>query len=92
MLARLRAVGCATETSYDMPLSQESIGDAVGLSAPHVNRMFAILKGEGLIAVAGHEIKVLDMAALQILGEFRPAYLEHTPIRAQSRRQTRPPA
>ncbi len=85
MLTRLRAVGCAAETSYEMPLSQESIGDMVGLSAPHVNRMFAKLKGEGLIAVSGHEIRVLDMASLQILGEFRPAYLENMPINARRR-------
>lgn len=78
--ARLEAVGQASGNSFEMPLSQESIGDAVGLSAPHVNRMLAELKSEGLIAMSGHEIKLLDMAALQVLGEFRPAYLERTPI------------
>ncbi|WP_296346520.1 Crp/Fnr family transcriptional regulator [Reyranella sp.] len=75
MLTRLQAVGLATETSFAMPLSQEGIGDVVGLSGPHVNRMLAELKGGGLIAVDGHEITVLDRAGLQRLGEFRPAYL-----------------
>lgn len=81
MLTRLRAVGCASGNSFEMPLSQEGIGDVVGLSGPHVNRMLAELKSVGLIATAGHEVKILDMAALQILGEFRPAYLDRTPIR-----------
>jgi CRP-like cAMP-binding protein len=81
MLTRLRAVGCASENSFEMPLSQEGIGDVVGLSGPHVNRMLAELKREGLIATTGHEVKILDMAALQILGEFRPAYLDRSPIR-----------
>jgi DNA-binding transcriptional regulator LsrR (DeoR family) len=72
-----------------MPLSQESIGDAVGLSAPHVNRMLAELRTEGLIAMNGHEIEILDMAALQILAEFRPTYLDRTPIHDQ--RPGRPP-
>jgi CRP-like cAMP-binding protein len=90
MLTRLRAVGCASENSFEMPLSQEGIGDVVGLSAPHVNRMLAELKSEGLIAINGHEIAVLDMAALQILGEFRPAYLARMPI--QDRRGGRPSA
>jgi CRP-like cAMP-binding protein len=85
MLTRLQAVGCASESSFVMPLSQEGIGDVVGLSAPHVNRMLAELKSEGLIAVRGHEVTILDRAALQILGEFRPAYLAHTPIRDRSR-------
>lgn len=85
LLTRLQAVGCAAGNSFEMPLSQEGIGDVVGLSGPHVNRMLAELKSEGLIAVTGHEVKILDMAALQILGEFRPAYLARTPIRDRRR-------
>jgi CRP-like cAMP-binding protein len=77
---RLQAVGCASETSFDMPLSQESIGDAIGLSAPHVNRMLRELRTEGLIAMGGHKITILDRAALQILGEFQSSYLARHPI------------
>ena len=83
MHARLQAVGCASENSFEMPLSQESIGDVVGLSAPHVNRMLAELRSEGLIAMSGHEIRILDRAALQILGEFRSSYLERASIPGQ---------
>lgn len=75
MHVRLRAVGYATENAFEMPLSQESIGDAVGLSAPHVNRMLSELKGEGLIAMDGHGIEIIDRAALQIMAEFDPCYL-----------------
>ena len=85
MLTRLQAVGYASESSFEMPLSQEGIGDVVGLSAPHVNRMLAELKREGLIAMNGHEVKILDMAALQILGEFHPGYLVRSPIRDRQR-------
>ncbi len=81
MQTRLHAVGCASENSFEMPLSQEAIGDVVGLSGPHVNRMIAELRSEGLIAVHGHKITICDRAALQILGEFRPAYLGRMPIR-----------
>jgi CRP-like cAMP-binding protein len=86
MLTRLQAVGSASETSFVMPLSQEAIGDLIGLSGPHVNRMLAELKREGLIAMDGHELTILDRAALQILGEFRPAYLARTPARPPKRR------
>jgi CRP-like cAMP-binding protein len=78
MHARLKAIGYATENTLEIPLSQESIGDAVGLSAPHVNRMLGELKGEGLIAMKGHEITILDRTALQILAEFDPLYLART--------------
>lgn len=83
MLARLQAVGCASENSFEMPLSQEGIGDAVAPSAPHVNRMLAELKSEGLVAMNRREVRILDMAALRILGEFHPAYLVDSPIRDQ---------
>ncbi len=77
---RLFAIGHASENSFDMLMSQESIGDVVGLSAPHVNRMLRELRTEGLISVSGREVRILDMAALQILGEFRSSYLAHTPV------------
>jgi CRP-like cAMP-binding protein len=89
MHARLGAVGYASENSFEMPLSQESIGDAVGLSAPHVNRMLAELKSEGLIAITGREVKILDIAALQILAEFRSTYLTRIPIRDQEHDRSR---
>lgn len=75
---RLKAVGCASENSFELPFSQESIGDALGLSAPHVNRMLSELKRQGLIGTQNHTIKILDGAALQILAEFEPTYLART--------------
>jgi CRP-like cAMP-binding protein len=78
---RLRAIGAASEHSFVMPLSQEAVGDLIGLSGPHVNRMLGELKREGLIATSGPEVTILDRAALQILGEFHPRYLARTPIR-----------
>jgi CRP-like cAMP-binding protein len=89
MHTRLRAVGCASENSFEIPLSQESIGDTVGLSAPHVNRMLSELKTEGLIVMEGHQIRILDKAALQILAEFDPSYLVRTSILRH--RPKRPP-
>jgi len=85
MLTRLQAIGSASKDSFSMPLSQEGIGDVIGLSAPHVNRMLAELKRDGLIAMTGHEVTILDRAALQILGEFHATYLTRMPIRGPKR-------
>ncbi len=74
MHTRFQAIRCATDNTFELPLSQQSIGDAVGLSAPHVNRMFRELKSTGLIAVDGHKIEILDRTAMQILAEFEPSY------------------
>ena len=77
---RLKRVGCASEDTFALPFSQESIGDAVGLSAPHVNRMLSELRHQGLIGSQNQSIRLLDKAALQILAEFEPSYLERASL------------
>ena len=73
------AVLCATETGFDLPISQEVISDALGLSVPHLNRMLAKLRGEGLIAIADRRIQFIDKKALHLLAHFQPARLARIP-------------
>ena len=73
MHSRLRAAGCAAERSFDMPLSQDVIGDLLGLSAPHVNRMLHQLKTEHLISVDHRRVTIEDREGLQLLAQFEPA-------------------
>jgi hypothetical protein len=54
-----------------------------------VNRMLSQLKSEGLIAMDGHQIRILDRAALQIMAEFDPSYLVRTSV--VRHRPKRPP-
>jgi CRP-like cAMP-binding protein len=70
--SRLQAAGHATEDGFDMPLSQEIIGDLLGLSAPHVNRMLHRLRSEGLITMHRRRIELQDVEGLRRLGEFAP--------------------
>src|SRR5262249_30259080 len=44
LLTRLQAVGLADDHSYQLPLTQELISDALGLSVTHVNRVFQRLR------------------------------------------------
>jgi CRP-like cAMP-binding protein len=76
---RLVVVGSATETGFDLPISQEVISDALGLSVPHLNRMLARLRGEGLISIADRHIQFIDMKALRLLAHFQPARLSRIP-------------
>src|SRR5262249_47097997 len=46
--SRLAMVGRAEPTSFDLPFSQEVLGDVLGLSVPHLNRMLSQLRFEGL--------------------------------------------
>ncbi|USI71413.1 Crp/Fnr family transcriptional regulator [Sphingomonas morindae] len=51
-----------------LPLTQEEIGDAVGLTAVHVNRMMRRLVETGLIARDGMRLRVLNEAGLARIG------------------------
>jgi CRP-like cAMP-binding protein len=46
--------------SIPMPLTQEHIGDALGLTSVHVNRTLRNLRDEGLIEIANRRLHILD--------------------------------
>ncbi|HEX5998047.1 MAG TPA: Crp/Fnr family transcriptional regulator, partial [Hyphomicrobiaceae bacterium] len=77
--SRFAAVGLASGHSFDLPFSQEVMSDVLGLSVPHLNRTMARLRGDGLIDVAVHRINLIDMQALEMLGQFQPVKLAHIP-------------
>lgn len=70
-------LGCEDDKafSFAFPLTQEQIGDALGLTPVHVNRMMQQLRSENLIRVANRVMTIRDVAALRHAAEFDPAYL-----------------
>jgi CRP-like cAMP-binding protein len=72
---RLRAVGLAEENGYDLPLTQNEIGDALGLSTVHVNRILQELRSDGLIVLRGGALNILDWEGLKQAAEFDMTYL-----------------
>ena len=79
MQSRLALVGQASDTAFELPLSQEVISDSLGLSVPHLNRTLAKLRADGLVAVKGHRVELIDRAALELLGHFQPLNLKRIP-------------
>ena len=75
LLVRLRAVGLTRDDTYELPLTQAELADALGLSTVHVNRVLQELRGDGLITLRGGSLAVQDWEGLQRAGEFDPAYL-----------------
>ena len=65
---RLRAVGEPTAGGFVLPLTQEEIGDATGLTAVHVNRMMRQLVEDQLISRRNSHVTVIDEAGLSRLG------------------------
>lgn len=57
--ARLKITGKAGDTWFQMPLSQELIGNAVGLSTVSVNRAIRQLEAEGHIRREGRMIEII---------------------------------
>ncbi|MBV9043950.1 MAG: Crp/Fnr family transcriptional regulator [Alphaproteobacteria bacterium] len=75
LLLRHQAVNRATENSFGFPLTQEEMGDILGLSAVHVNRVMQQLKESGLIRQSGRTIIIPNVAALKDYAAFNPNYL-----------------
>ncbi|MNS62055.1 transcriptional regulator FixK [compost metagenome] len=79
MYCRLEVVDRAADNSFRLPLTQAQVGDALGLSAVHVNRVVSEMRNEGLIAWNGHRVRLRQWRELAGLAEFDGAYLELPP-------------
>jgi CRP-like cAMP-binding protein len=76
---RLKAIGKVTGSSFDMPLTQEQIGEALGMSGVHANRVIKQLRGDGILDLNRGRVMVLDEARLMELAEFDDRYLHQSP-------------
>ncbi len=76
MIARLRVTNGPDLREFQMPFTQEEIGDATGLTAVHVNRMMRALVDDGLIARNGNSITILDERRLSCEVSFVDRYAE----------------
>lgn len=78
---RLRVVGLVRNDSYELPITQLDLADALGLSVVHTNRMLQRLRGRRLIALAGGLLTIRDLVALEAYCAFDARYLHlrHAP-------------
>ncbi len=77
--SRLAMVGRADATGFDLPFSQEVLGDVLGLSVPHLNRMRSQLRFEGLVSVVNRRVDFPDLPAIQVRAHFQPLTLTRSP-------------
>jgi CRP-like cAMP-binding protein len=78
LLVRLQAAGLATENSYEFPVTQAELGDTLGISTVHVNRMLQQLRKDGLLTLRGNRLTITDVDGLKAFAEFNPNYLHLT--------------
>lgn len=78
--ARGQAVGLGSPEGFELPMTQEEIGDATGLTSIHVNRTLRALREEGVIAQDGRQLTVRDWPRLREIAGFHADYL-HNAVR-----------
>jgi CRP-like cAMP-binding protein len=75
LFVRLNGVPLTNGMTFSIPLTQELIADALGLTTVHVNRTLRALREDKLIAMDGHSVTILDFEALSLLSDFENSYL-----------------
>lgn len=69
--SRLRVIDGLTGSTFELPLTQQDLGDSVGLTKAHVNRSLKALETTGLIEREGKIIRIIDVNALADLVGFQ---------------------
>lgn len=72
---RLKAAGLGDGGSCSLPMTQEQIGDAVGLTSVHVNRTLKALERDGVIQRSKRDISFTDWQLVRRVGDFSASYL-----------------
>lgn len=72
---RLDIVGLAKNDTYEFPLTQQELGECLGLTAVHVNRTLQQLRRRGLIVVENRRARIVHLTSLKSEGDFDPYYL-----------------
>ncbi|MBJ7408949.1 MAG: Crp/Fnr family transcriptional regulator [Phenylobacterium sp.] len=75
LFTRLDVVGAAPHGVFNLPLTQAELGDALGVSQVHANRVVGELRSRGLVTWRDETVRILDWPGLQALAEFDPTYL-----------------
>jgi CRP-like cAMP-binding protein len=69
---RLRNRQLLSGLTYNLPLTQRQIGDYVGMTAIHVNRVLRNLRAAKIVVVESHVVLITDLARLTRLGGLEP--------------------
>jgi CRP-like cAMP-binding protein len=77
--SRLDALGLTQEYGYELPMTQEELADAVGLTSVHVSPTLKQLVADGLIARNKRSLSFPDWRRMHEAGDFNERYLHMEP-------------
>jgi CRP-like cAMP-binding protein len=73
---RLKHAGLGKQSNYELPMTQEQLADATGLTPVHVNRTIRSLEADGLIErTSARWFAIGDWRKLADVGDFQSRYL-----------------
>jgi CRP-like cAMP-binding protein len=75
LYVRMENVGLAADHRFELPLTQEEIADALGLTPVHVNRVLQRMRAEDLITLKRGALEILDYRRLEKAAGFNANYL-----------------
>lgn len=75
LAVRYRLMDQSDGCSYELPMTQEQIADALGLTPVHTNRMLQSLRADDLVSFSRGRVQILDPKTLAAAAGFDPAYL-----------------
>jgi CRP-like cAMP-binding protein len=76
---RLAITGHEGSSKFEMPLTQEQIGEALGITPVHANRVIKLLRDENIVDISKGWVVVLDETKLLQLAQFEDHYLHQSP-------------
>lgn len=77
---KLDAINPGEQLSYELPMTQDQLADATGLTPVHVNRMLQALVRDGLIErVTSKSVHIGNWKRLAAAGDFDRSYLHLDP-------------
>ena len=75
---RAKSAGVAMEDRFEIPLTQQQLGELLGLTAVHVNRTLKRLDSSGLVERQKALVRLIDIAGLQkMTANIAPIFAEH---------------
>lgn len=75
LYVRMKNIGLVEDQRFDLPLTQEEIADALGLTSVHVNRVLQRLRSEDLISLRQGLLTIHDYGRLEEASGFNSNYL-----------------